>query len=320
MNIRRYEDRDFERVRQIALSSFCLDSFHKDPFFTREAADRIIWEIWTMPACDGSRNRCFVTEYEGIVTGFLLFGGMKELGRLYGRKIGTIIILAVDEKYRNSTQKYGSSLVRFMAGFFQKAGAGIITVGTDADNIPALKCYVSSGFQPVLRWSIFRHYSQDVISREEPLQVIEDRPEKSLIDKYFNRPVSFLSDPELTEDFRLKVRNYYLSNLADEIGSGGLLSLQVPGSGYVIFQEEKAVSEISGKKIWRMNDLLAQPENRKVCLNQALRYLAEKKGAQLVECFTETGDKTMISALEACGFRKVHDAVTLHHKIQDELK
>jgi ribosomal protein S18 acetylase RimI-like enzyme len=322
MNIRKYEDKDYERIRQLALSSFCLDSFHTDPFFSKEEADRIIWEIWTMPALDPERNRCFVAEHEGIVTGFLLFGGMKELGQIYGRKIGTIIILAVDEKYRKSPKKFGTSLVRFMTGFFQKADVGIITVGTDTANVPALKCYSSCGFQPVLYWSTYRHYAQHLIPLEGNLKVLENnRPESLMVEKYFQRPVSFLNDPNLAEDFRIKVRSHYTAGILEGIGSSGLLSLEICESGstlgYAVFQEEEAISRISGKKIWRLNDLLAGPQNRETCLKHALKYIVEEKGAKLVECFCETGRKDMISDLEAVGFAKTHDAVTLHFQFKD---
>jgi ribosomal protein S18 acetylase RimI-like enzyme len=138
-----------ERVIQIAHTSFIFSRFLNDPYLPEEKARGIYADI-TKNAF-GKPGRFFVVfRTAEVIYGFLLFSIDQPAS------CSTIELIAID-----STQKgrgIGRSLIRSMEHHVREAGIGAIQVGTQLDNISALKFYTSSGFHHFEKNSVYHYW------------------------------------------------------------------------------------------------------------------------------------------------------------------
>jgi GNAT superfamily N-acetyltransferase len=137
------------RIIQIAETSFEFSRFLNDPFLPPEKARRIYGDI-TKNAF-GKAGRFFVLfKTEDVITGFLLFS-MDEPA-LSSR----IELVAIDQNYKS--QGIGRSLINAMESYVRRRRINTVAVGTQLDNIGALKFYTSMGFSYYEHNSIYHYW------------------------------------------------------------------------------------------------------------------------------------------------------------------
>ncbi|MBU1076149.1 MAG: GNAT family N-acetyltransferase, partial [Spirochaetes bacterium] len=190
----RYEDKYFDDLKEITLTSFTLTSFNTDKKIPHAKAKQIAWELWCKPVLLSDKKKyCAVALLDEKAIGYIIYGANAFYSKILGIKIGSIILTAVHKKYQGK-HKIGQTLLQYVLNIYDKFNIRFITVGTDMDNAPAFLNYIKSQFLPVLFWSTFRFYPEKKIKRTDDVTIIEDPKisEKQL--EQFNRPLSFLMD------------------------------------------------------------------------------------------------------------------------------
>jgi ribosomal protein S18 acetylase RimI-like enzyme len=132
--IREARPEDEQSVVAIARSSFKYSRFHLDPSFSREQADLIKAE-WSKNFFRGERgDRLLVAEQDGELCGFCLLlidPGVQ----------ATIDLIAVTGGSGNLG--YASAMIEAACSL----GVQRIVVGTQAANVPSVRCYEKNGFR-----------------------------------------------------------------------------------------------------------------------------------------------------------------------------
>ncbi|MBI5635055.1 MAG: GNAT family N-acetyltransferase [Nitrospirae bacterium] len=123
---------DNATVQQISAGIFREGRFYKDPFFTREEADRL-YRTWAENLLKGDADKVFLIGNEGFVA-------CKVNGNT-----GSITLIGVSAEYQN--RGVGKDLVRNALAWFREKGADIATVRTQAGNRNAIAFYESVGFR-----------------------------------------------------------------------------------------------------------------------------------------------------------------------------
>ncbi len=322
MKIRTFTENDLEQVKEISKCSFSLTPFHVDDFFTHQQADNIVWEQWTRPAVDKGKQHCFVADLSGEIAGFIIYGGYKPIHDALGKKVASIILLAVKEKFRNSTYKVGSRLVEYAVEFFRKNNVFLVTVGTDLPNLPALHVYEKNGFRRILQWSTFRYYNNPSSSAHpvfpsEKIQIVTEQPHKG--HEIFFHPISFLRDKDFSEKEYKLIKNVYDRSVENELKTGKLFSLYFKDTdSHVIIEKENDLSELTGKNIVRINRILSpDTELLPIILNDLIEYLQASEPGFMLECYVEQGKTAIVETLNSLSFRNVHSTITLHLTLQN---
>jgi len=133
-----------EQLLDIAKRSFKYSRFFNDPKLPVEKAS-LIYNIWTEGAFEKEDKFFVINEKDGVISGFILF-------RIDG-DCGIIELISVDEKYQK--QNIGKTLIESMECFLFERQIYKIKVGTQADNISAMKFYIRVGFRIVSCNSIY---------------------------------------------------------------------------------------------------------------------------------------------------------------------
>jgi len=129
------EDKD---VLKIAGSAFHYSRFFNDPNLAKKHAENI-YKHWTECAFGKVDKYFVIARKNNKVAGYILFSMDKELS------YATIELIAVDKQYRG--QRIGKALLAALEKYAWEKNIKEIRVGTQIDNIPAIRFYLSSGFQ-----------------------------------------------------------------------------------------------------------------------------------------------------------------------------
>lgn len=316
-----YEDKYFNDLKHITLNSFKLTSFHVDNHLKAKKIEQVPWKQWCEPVLRSDKKKyCLVAVLDDHAVGFLIYGAHAEYSKVTGKKIGSIILLAVDKKYQGR-YNIADTLLKYLFKLYKKYNFDVITVGTDLNNIPATVLYQKNAFRPVLYWSTFRYYYSDRTKKKENFNyTINER--KTLLKKYhglFKRPVSLLFDNRIEASIRKRLVQYNRDVIQKEIKERKILLFEViknkKKQAFFTIVREK-VSDIIGMDFYRLNDLV-------FCIKDKSKYhgiISDiccfiKKKFKTVECleiFLKADDWTLIEALNKSGFILVHHAVTLH--------
>jgi dTDP-4-amino-4,6-dideoxy-D-galactose acyltransferase len=135
-----------QSVIHLAETSFKYSRFINDPYIQPEKAKFIYADI--VRNAFGKPGRFFATvESQDAITGFLLFSMYPQTSS------ATVELIAIDE---NSTGRgIGPSLIRSVEAFLCEHGIETMGVGTQLQNINALKFYSNMGFKIVECNSIY---------------------------------------------------------------------------------------------------------------------------------------------------------------------
>lgn len=141
-----------DKIKEISKISFINDRFHNDPLISNEIANQIYYE-WMENSCKN--------DHETIVTalnkndnplGFVIC----QTSNILNLKIGTIVLIAVDNKQRKRNIGY-NMLIKSLKRF-KDSNIDVVQVGTQLSNIPAQRLYLKMGFKPVSTTTTLRKY------------------------------------------------------------------------------------------------------------------------------------------------------------------
>lgn len=134
-----------EQIVNIAKKSFNYSRFFNDPSLPQKKASEI-YLYWTECAFNQEDKYFVVSEKEGKIAGYLLFS-------LNNETSSVIELIAVDEKYQG--KNVGKSLIKKMESFLINKRIEKIKVGTQVNNISAVKFYTAMGFKYVSCGSMY---------------------------------------------------------------------------------------------------------------------------------------------------------------------
>ncbi|NPV45212.1 MAG: GNAT family N-acetyltransferase [Firmicutes bacterium] len=136
-------------VLRIAQKAFLYSRFFNDPYLPKEKAQSIYLH-WTDCAFNKPEKYFVITERNDKIAGYLLFFINFE------KRYATIELIAVDEIFRS--QSIGKSLIAKLEFFAFKKGIKSIKVGTQVDNVTAVRFYNACGFQYAGCSSIYHYW------------------------------------------------------------------------------------------------------------------------------------------------------------------
>ena len=129
---------DNDQIVQLAETSFKFSRFLNDPYIPNDKA-RCIYGDYVTNAF-GKTGRFFsYTQIEGVITGFLLFSVNRP------NASSTIELIAVDQTFRG--RGVGQVITRAMENYVNCQKIEKIIVGTQLNNLNALKFYTTYGFK-----------------------------------------------------------------------------------------------------------------------------------------------------------------------------
>lgn len=138
-----------ENVLKIAQKNFLYSRFFNDPWLPKEQAKKIYVQ-WTECAFDKTEKYFVITKRNNEIAGYLLFSMNFEYS------FATIELIAVDETFRG--KNIGKSLITELESFTYEKGIRLIKVGTQVDNIQAIRFYNSCGFQYASCSSVYHYW------------------------------------------------------------------------------------------------------------------------------------------------------------------
>ena len=136
-------------VLKIAKEAFLYSRFYNDPNLLKEKAQNVYCH-WTECAFNKSDKYFIIAQRNGEVAGYLLFSINLEYS------FATIELIAVRQKYKG--QKVGRSLIINLENFAYENRIKFIKVGTQVDNISAVRFYNSCDFKYLGSRSIYHYW------------------------------------------------------------------------------------------------------------------------------------------------------------------
>lgn len=120
MEIRKYEDKDFDRVNEIVLKSFGYERVN----------------------AHDERSHEFVACIDNIVVGYMILNEMIDI--IKNKKIYHIDYVCVDPEYRG--QKVGKTMMDYVIDYAKKEGGSRIELTSNPTRVAAHKLYENCGF------------------------------------------------------------------------------------------------------------------------------------------------------------------------------
>lgn len=152
VKIRKFKKEDTERLKKIAPDAFMVYArFGIDKTLPRNKT-RINYRKEVEGYIQRFLNKekdftILVAEKNKVVAGYIVLKINPRLTELYGFKWGTIVSLAVDPPYQG--KGIGPRLVSHAIKWMKKKGVKYAEVGTDQNNIAAIRTYEKNGFRVI---------------------------------------------------------------------------------------------------------------------------------------------------------------------------
>jgi ribosomal protein S18 acetylase RimI-like enzyme len=139
--------KDSSQILRIASSAFRYDRFHTDPDVPKKTADGLhsAWLRNSMAGIDA--DAVIIGEKNGRLLGFVTCKIDKRSRPLLGLSMGTIVLVAVDEKGRG--KGVASAMTAAALDWFREHGTDLVEVGTQLRNMQASRLYETAGFRLV---------------------------------------------------------------------------------------------------------------------------------------------------------------------------
>lgn len=309
------EANDRDDIKRICEVAFTRTSLDVDPMLPVRGGD-YLFRYYAEKAVERYPSHCFVAERRARVIGFIIFGVDADTGKRIQKKVGNIILFAVDPEEQGGG--IGKLLLERVLSHFREHAFSLVNVGTDADNISALHSYEREGFRMVLTWGTFRTYASHLGRREDDdaaVTLAPVRKGKELGVYDFIRTHSFFYERRLPYH-AIKDRN--LAYLTREIARGGLTAFHVVYNreriGFVTIREDPWLSESANTRFLRFEDIYIIPKyaGNDVITGGTVRTALCAAEYDVMEMWTAMNRRTLVNALGLNGFRYVHTATVLH--------
>ena len=316
-----YDDKYYNDLKAITLTSFKLTSFNTDRKIPLDTGNQVAWELWCKPVLKSDKKKyCIVASAGNKAVAYIIYGVDIQYSRLLKLKIGSIILMAVDNKFQGDFN-IARNLLKSVLNIYNKYQINVVTAGTDQDNLPAMINYINGDFKPILFWSTYRYYfKKGDLKRYKNIKVIEKKKIKSSHLKNSSRPVSFFMDRRFDRSMKRKIDSHIRKKILTDLKKEKLqlFELKFNKKSAALFSviKEKSISKIINIDIYRINDIIffqKEIELNTKLLHALLEYLIHThKTISIIETFVRSNDWWIIEALIKAGFIPIHNAVTLH--------
>jgi dTDP-4-amino-4,6-dideoxy-D-galactose acyltransferase len=138
---------DAEQAAALAQTAYLYDRFHSDPFISRAQADQL-HAVWLDNSCTGkTADAVIVAEDPTGLLGFVTCSLQPDSAARLGRKIGSIVLVAVAERARGLGVGHATTMAALE--WFRQQDCDLVEVGTQLRNIAASRLYQKCGFRMV---------------------------------------------------------------------------------------------------------------------------------------------------------------------------
>lgn len=320
---------DFPAVERIAKEQFALNAFSVDGHLPRPLYGELFFESIVQRAMEQSGAPLLTARADGQVAGFIVYAVDRNLGSVCGVPLGSVLLFGVDPQYRG--RGVARALLQRVLQQLADDGMRLVTVGTDADNLPALQLYQDHGFRSRLNWTTWRWYPGFGIGLHLHPEAagIQIRPfagEPAALKavQYIERPLAVLRDSTVPASGKVQLMAQLRRRAAEKLASGEMQALvawdqsrlRSRPAGILIWNREERVERLyAGQgRMFRIQDFAVEPGYRGRGLGRALlQSLTARAGNCLfAEAWAAADDWPATNALAAAGFRPVHTATVLH--------
>lgn len=310
-------DRDENTIKNICSNAFTLTSLDVDKTFGKGGGE-FYFDFYVKLALAKYPSQCFVYEENHNVLGFVLYGVDNITNGIIDKKIGSILLVAVDPFHMD--RKIGKTLISYVLRKFDNMGFDLVTVGTDSSNTPALLAYQNEGFRSMLTWSTLRLYRP--FEKNEPNIPITVSLEKkadviySIVDNTsFIRTHSYFYDRNLPCE---KILKRVKDSLSKELEEGQLTLYKVmlddETIGAVFVRHDIAISNYLQKIFLRIESvcIVEKYEENKYVLSNMFRAVINELPFEIIEVWSANEKTAFLNAALHEGFSLIHTACVLH--------
>jgi len=315
MNIRIFDiSKDYNEI--INLSK----NYKTSPFsFDRRLSNynKNLFPVFADEMVKNPKSTTLVLEENNRIIGYITFGENQKISRVLNKKIASILLLSIDENYRN--KGFGKYLVQKSLQIMRNFNINIVTDGTDIYNIPAINVYESNGFKMYNCWHIYRYYpniNKSNYKISENIDVCNIKFINEFYD-YFTRPISLLKDKKVDT---ISLKNYLFDKFKNEIINGNTKCLQYQKEGNILGILSYTLDKISqktfgiGKPIYKILDLNIKKDYRDCGYeNEIIQdFIARIKDFEFVEFWVDAENDYIINILENNNFHLSYTGLNFH--------
>lgn len=146
-----FEKKDINKISKIARKAFIYDRFHRDPLLSQKKASQV-WVDSLINSCQDNSETVFVIKNYKKPAGFVVTR-CEFTKSFLGADLIVIKLIAVTPEYQGKGM--GSALIDKVIDF-SRTQAGFIEVGTQLDNLQAIRLYQSKGFKLINSYLDYR--------------------------------------------------------------------------------------------------------------------------------------------------------------------
>jgi len=155
-SVRPFRKSDIPRIAQIARETYTPSRFFRDRHFPEQLA-RAYYAKWARNCCSGLAENVLVVQSRGVVCGFITVRRITQREHAFYGKGGIIDLVRVHPGYQS--RGFGAQLTKSAIAWFRKSGVRFVLIGTEANNLPALNCYVEQGFRVQSASATFHYWT-----------------------------------------------------------------------------------------------------------------------------------------------------------------
>ena len=297
---------------------FRTSPFSFDPDFLSLSPTKTIQPVFARDMLQADHSITIIMEFDKEIAGFITISTNPLISGAAKKKIGSILLLVLDEKYRE--QGLSRLLIQKGLALLQNMEVFLVTVGTDLYNVPAIRAYESQDFRFAMSWHIFRYFPGQPLSADPDQLVAASAATVRQFIPFFRRPISLLREKSL----KTEALKSYLSDLlvqSIERGTAHALGYRINenAEGLIIYrQDEMSRNSLQTEQnIIRISDVLFPPENASGLESRLMSGLISKlNGSSVLEIWIEAENSRLIKAAEETGFRLSYSGVSLHRQIK----
>jgi len=339
MEIDFYRNEDYGVLERLTKRSFALSAYTVDRHLPRALCGEVFFQTVATRALHENTNSCLVARRRGVPLGYIIFGIDIELSEKFSHRErahtvipATIILFCVDEACRG--QGVGRRLLARVIELLRSRGVNLLTVGTDANNLPALTLYQEAGFITRLNWGAWRLYPEFACPQERaPKRFVRVSPwsgEEHALElcRHLERPLSYFRDAKLPLRGLVRLRKELAAKLQRHIRQQDLSASIAWDAGFwgeraagmLVWEEDGSIEKFFNnegleKRVYRISDIIvARPLRGQGVATQLVESFcaAALPGAHYIEAWTAMDDWAAMHVLAKNSFRPVHFASVLH--------
>jgi len=143
VHVRPFHRSDTPRIVQIARETYTPSRFFRDAQLEPDKV-RGYYAKWAENCCGGLADSILVAELAGSILGFITVRRISDHNHVFYPNGGVIDLVRVHPDAQG--RGIGMALAREAIEWFRSEGLRTAIIGTEANNVAALNCYIKSGF------------------------------------------------------------------------------------------------------------------------------------------------------------------------------